>query len=291
VGAGGGRVPGWPQTACGGGVKMAKAKNPFHWRGTVTEAEAFVGREKEMARIFARLRTLGCVSVVGERRIGKSSLAYQASGRAAKELGAEARAVYVDMLSAKHHRLAGLLGAILEGLGAEAGEGKAGSAAEQLAAFEGAMRGLRSEGRLPVVFLDEFEALGSRAEQLGDDLLESWRSLGNDGQMAFVTTSARTLDEVTQESGLTSSFYNIFAQVRLEEFTEEEGRAFVRRAVRVGGLEAGDDVFIGRVGGQHPLRLQVAAWHLFEARQKGEVDFGVMTEQAEAEIAGMMAKQ
>ena len=270
---------------------MGQARNPFHWRGTVTEGEAFVGREKEMARIFARLRTLGCVSVVGERRIGKSSLAYQASRRAEKELGAEARAVYVDMLSAKHHRLGGLLETILGGLGAEAGAAKAGSAAEQLAGFEVAIRGLRSEGRLPVVFLDEFEALGSRAEQLGDDLLESWRSLGNDGQMAFVTTSARPMEEVTKASELTSSFYNIFAQMKLEQFSEEEARAFGRWAMSAGRLETGDDTFLLRVGKQHPLRLQVAAWHLFEARQKEAVDFGVLAEQAEAEIAGMMKQQ
>lgn len=86
------------------------------------------------------------------------------------------------------------------------------------------MRELRRRGILPIVFLDEFEALGSRITRYGDDLLESWRSLGNNGQLAFVTTSARPLDEVTQESGLTSSFYNIFAEAPLGEFAEQEAR-------------------------------------------------------------------
>ena len=270
---------------------MAAARNPFHWRGTVAEAEAFVGREREMANVFARLRTLGCVSIVGERRIGKSSLSYQASVRAGKELGPETRAVYIDMLSAKHHSLQGLLWAILTGLGGQVGQVEAESSDAAMAVFEAEIQELRRQGCLPVVFLDEFEALGSRTEQLGDDLLESWRSLGNGGQMAFVATSARPLDEVTKESGLTSSFYNIFAQMGLTEFAEEEAKAFIRRAVRVGGFEPSDEAFIARVGGQHPLRLQVAAWHLFEARQRGELDFGLLGEQAEAEIAGMMRKK
>jgi hypothetical protein len=270
---------------------MGRAQNPFHWRGTVTDPQAFVGRDRDMSGIFARLRQLGCVSVVGERRIGKSSLAYQASRRAAEQLGPDSCAVYIDMLSAGHHTLEGLLPAILKGLGAEPTPATGGSSAARLAAFETDIRALRKQGALPVVFLDEFEALGSRVEQFGDDLLESWRSLGNDNQMAFVTTSARPLDEVTQESGFTSSFYNIFAQTKLEEFTEREAKAFVQMAARVAKFEVGDDVFILRVGGLHPLRLQIAAWHLFEARQAGKVDFGLLEQQAKAEIAGMMAEK
>jgi hypothetical protein len=267
---------------------MGKARNPFHWRGTVTEGEAFVGRDREMGSIFARLQSLGCVSVVGERRIGKSSLAYQASQRAAQRLGSECAAVFVDLLSSRHHTLDGLLGAMAEGLGAIMGRPADGSAPGKLAAFEEAVRALRKQGKMPVVFLDEFEGLASRVEQFGDDLLESWRSLGNDGQMAFVATSARSMEEVTKQSELTSSFYNIFGQVKLGEFTEGEARQFARHAIKVGGLEVGDDTFIVRVGKQHPLRLQVAAWHLFEARQAGSVDFGRLADQAEEEIAGMM---
>ncbi len=270
---------------------MGMAKNPFHWRGTVTDSTAFVGREREMVSIFARLRTLGCVSIVGDRRIGKSSLAYQACASATQKLGSEARAVYIDMLSSRHHTLDGLLGAVLTGLGAGEETALSGSGTEKLAAFEVTVRKLRQEGLLPVVVLDEFEGLASRVDQFGDDLLESWRSLGNDGRMAFVATSARPMEAVTKASELTSSFYNIFAQMKLGEFTEEEARAFARRAVSAGRLETGDDTFILRVGKQHPLRLQVAAWHVCEARQKDAVDFGVLTDEAEAEIAGMMKQQ
>lgn len=267
---------------------MAKAQNPFHWRGTVTDSEAFVGRQQQLTSILTRLGQMGCVSVVGDRRIGKSSLAYQASLRAAQQLGPDCRPVYLDLLSAKHHTLEGLLGAVVEGLGDDPSSLKGRNPAAALAAFEETVRKLRKQGCLPVAFLDEFEALGSRAETLGDDLLESWRSLGNDGQMAFVATSARPMDEVTQESGLTSSFYNIFAQTAIDKFTDQEARAFADRAVRIGGFEAADSALIARVGQQHPLRLQVAAWHLYDARQTGQVNYGLVQERAEAEIAGMM---
>jgi hypothetical protein len=266
---------------------MSQAPNPFHWRGTVTDPDAFVGREREIASLFTRLQTLSCVSVVGERRIGKSSLLYQTSSLARGALGAGCRPVFIDLLSAKHHSLDGLLGALLDGFG-EARPLPDGPPAAKLAAFEDAVRAVRAQGRAPVAFLDEFESLGSRKEEFGDDLLESWRSLGNDGQIAFVCSSARSLDEVTKQSGFTSSFYNIFAQMKLDQFTDKEAREFTQRAMRRGKLEAGDDVFILRVGELHPLRLQVCCYHLWEARRSGQVDFGLLQQRARDEIAGMM---
>ncbi len=267
---------------------MTGGSNPFHWRGTVTDPTAFVGREVELRGILTRLKTLGCVSLVGERRIGKSSVLYQAAQRAPAQVGAMCRAVYLDLLSARHHTLDGLLGAILSGLRGQAVGFLGFSAADKLAEFETEVRALRTQGLLPMVFLDEFETLATHREEFGDSLLESWRSLGNDGQLAFVTSSAQSLDRVTQESGLTSSFYNIFAQTRLGEFTDQDARAFTQYATRAGRLELTDEVFLLRVGGTHPLRLQVAAWHLYEARQAGAVDFGLLEQVAKQEVGTMV---
>jgi hypothetical protein len=267
---------------------MGQGENPFHWRGSVTDPAAFIGRDPEIQAIFTRLKTLGCVSVVGTRRIGKSSLLYQASSRAGKVLGANCRAVFIDLLSAKHHSLDGLLGAILHGFAGEDVSLPGATATEKLAAFEDAVRAVRSKGIMPVAFLDEFEAIASRTEEFGDNVLESWRSLGNDAQIAFVTSSAQPLDRLTQQSGLTSSFYNIFAQIKLEEFSDKDARAFALYAVRAGNFEMSDETFLLRVGGRHPLKLQVAAWHLYEAKRSGQVDFGVLQQRAQEEISGMM---
>ena len=267
---------------------MVEGQNPFHWRGTVTDNEAFIGRDLDFQAIFTRLKTLSCVSVVGDRRIGKSSLLHQAAHRAPKLLGQNCRAVYIDLLSAKHHTLDGLLRALVHGFTNEDVTLMGWTGPEKLAAFEDAVRRVRSKGLMPVAFLDEFEAVAARKEELGDSLLESWRSLGNDGQMAFVTSSAQSLDRVTHESGFTSSFYNIFAQVKLGEFTDRDARAFALHAVRAGNFDPPDEMFVLRVGGKHPLKLQVAAWHLYEAKQAGQVDFGVLQQRVQEEVSGMM---
>jgi AAA+ ATPase superfamily predicted ATPase len=54
--------------------------NPYHLRGMIPiESDMFLGRENEMRRIKAMLsgEVPQCVSIIGERRIGKSSLAFR----------------------------------------------------------------------------------------------------------------------------------------------------------------------------------------------------------------------
>jgi AAA+ ATPase superfamily predicted ATPase len=54
--------------------------NPYHMRGMIPiESDMFFGRENEMRRIKAMLSgdVPQCVSIIGERRIGKSSLAFR----------------------------------------------------------------------------------------------------------------------------------------------------------------------------------------------------------------------
>ena len=267
---------------------MSENQNPFHWRGTVTDPEAFVGRDLDFQAIFMRLKTLSCVSVVGERRIGKSSLLYQAAQRAPKVLGEHCRAVYIDLLSAKHHTLDGLLRAMAHGFTGDDVTLMGWTGPEKLAAFEETVRRIRSTGAMPVAFLDEFESVASRKEEFGDSMLESWRSLGNDGQMAFVTSSAQPLDRVTHESGYTSAFYNIFAQTKLGEFSDRDARSFTLHALRAGDFDLPDETYLLRVGGHHPLKLQVAAWHLYEAKRTGQVDFGVLQQRVQEEVSGMM---
>ncbi len=194
----------------------------------------------------------------------------------------------MDLLSARHHTLDGLLGGMLKAWTGQEGGLLGFSATDKLSAFETAVRKLRTQGMLPIAFLDEFESLALHKDEFGDHLLESWRSLGNDGQVAFVTSSAQPLDRVTHESGLTSSFYNIFAQVKVGEFSDRDMRAFLSHALFTGRLEQTDEVFLQRVGGNHPLRLQVTAWQLWEARRSGLVDYGVVEEAVKQDVSAMM---
>jgi ABC-type phosphate/phosphonate transport system ATPase subunit len=50
--------------------------NPFTNRSTIRNEHDFVGREQEITNILSRVRNGDSVSVVGDQRIGKSSLLY-----------------------------------------------------------------------------------------------------------------------------------------------------------------------------------------------------------------------
>ena len=52
--------------------------NPYTNRGTIRNPQEFFGREREVRRIFSRISSSHpqCISIIGERKIGKSSLLY-----------------------------------------------------------------------------------------------------------------------------------------------------------------------------------------------------------------------
>jgi uncharacterized protein len=90
--------------------------NPFFFAGKITNPDLFVGRERELKKIFGYLDTthtgqIQLVSVVGARRIGKSSLLYHISQNSRSYLpdGEKHRFVYLDLDSPHCHSLHGLL--------------------------------------------------------------------------------------------------------------------------------------------------------------------------------------
>jgi hypothetical protein len=116
---------------------MAQTPNPFTNRDPVTNPEDFFGRKDEIATILSRLQSLQCVSIVGERRIGKSSLLYHLSQTGTERLDDERyRFAYCSLQDMHYQTLPGFCTTILKRLGME-GDAIAPtqSAAENLIAF------------------------------------------------------------------------------------------------------------------------------------------------------------
>lgn len=75
--------------------------NPFTIRGALQRPEEFAGRAAELNDIITRLRSMQSCSVVGERRIGKSSLLYHLSQTGAQRIGDENyRFLYIELTDA-----------------------------------------------------------------------------------------------------------------------------------------------------------------------------------------------
>ena len=213
------------------------ADNPFFHRGAIRRVEEFVGREAEIAQTLGLLRNGQSVSLIGPRRIGKSSLLLhlgQPTVRAAHHLdpphslfvmldcqelaGSPPEEVYELMLD-------GLLeAATAAGLTLET-TGQPGT----YRALDRALQQVYAQGVSGGVLLDEFELLAAN-QHLTPYFFARLRGLTTKYGLAYLTASQRPLFAITaEEAVLSSPFFNIFVTVPLGLFNEAEARALLER--------------------------------------------------------------
>jgi hypothetical protein len=259
------------------------APNPFFHRGPVRDRAYFLGREGETAQMLSLLGNAQSVSLVGQRRIGKSSLLFHLADpdvftrhnlNSPKFLF-----VYIDCGSLSNLDQPGLYQVVLEEFADSLGEREAPLAGlEEVTrlqpmsyrTFERALRGLTRQGWQPVLILDEFERLSSN-RQLDPDFFSGLRALAAKYGLAYVTASKQPLLELTyaDASTLSSPFFNIFASIRLGLFSADEARVLLTTLAARGGLDFSPPLvdFLLDLAGSHPLFLQIAGFHAFELHQ------------------------
>lgn len=267
---------------------MALTPNPFTNRGPVTNPEDFFGRKDELATILERLSSQQCVSVVGERRIGKSSLLYHISQSGAEFLDDNrCRFVYCSLQDAHYQSLTGFCATILRRLGMEDDAIQPGqSAAANLIAFTDLLESLATRGERVILCLDEFEETFKRPAEFGNGFFEHLRSQLELGKFVFVTASRDPLQKLKLDGKLTSPFDNIFTKVELGDFTDKEAAEFIAHYDDQVLFTDAEKQFIASYFELHPLRLrilcdlvmtnrrrQLADWALAEVLGKAYGDF------------------
>lgn len=266
--------------------------NPFAYGAHVTDPSRFVGREAELRRIFAALDTahtgqLQSVSVVGPRRIGKSSLLYHLTQIFRGRIAQPERYVfaYVDLNAGKYGDLQNLLKGILADLHDALPNGsgtlkkhlREAARGQQvgLPEFENAVSRFRALSLYPVICLDEFEQLTEHPAAFSDLLFDSWRSLINGSNLSFVIASRKPLHELVKDTKLTSTFFGIFSDfIELGELTEPEARALINWGRQSDRPFTDDDCRHAlKLAGRHPLKLQLAGSLIYEAKADARIDW------------------
>ncbi len=141
-----------------------------------------------------------------------------------------------------------------------------------LAEFSTTVRHFKSLDFSPVLCLDEFENLTKRPQEFTDDVFESWRALGNAGQLAFMTVSQHPLSDLIESGGLTSNFDNIFNQLDLALLEETPARNLLVEPLsrsQIAVPQAVGDDFLAFCG-PHPFYLQMAGFYLCDALNNGD---------------------
>jgi class 3 adenylate cyclase len=237
--------------------------NPFIWRGAITKPEDFFNRDNEQRTIRDYLRGRQNCQIVGPRRIGKTSLLKHLE-RIAPNWNAAAVVAYIDLQSPRSFTLAGWL----EQVGRQFDWPNPPS---NLADFSEAVDNAISTGQHPVLCLDEFEETLMRPTEFTRDFRLTLRACGQKG-MSIITVSRKPLSELTEPADSSSPFYNTFPLLPLASFTKADAEDFItfsRPGVPAFTVEERKAILEFAKG--HPLALQVACFHVLEARVSGDL--------------------
>jgi uncharacterized protein len=238
----------------------------------VTDPRVFQGRQKECSDIIGRLKKMESTSIVGPRRIGKSSLAYHIYSSGPDSLGDNYVLVWLDGQSNHLSSMDRMFARIAEAGGFKYTPGS--TTYERLVAFEDCIIGL---GKKLVVLINEFEILTDDHHKLefARPFYNTLRMLAEQSRCALVTTSYTSLTTVCGNIlEVSSPFYNIFAQVTLGEYSAQEVDEFLRKCHLGFSFTTGEQQLIRTqvADHQHPLILHIAADAIFMNRTVGLSD-------------------
>ncbi|MCL4831331.1 MAG: winged helix-turn-helix domain-containing protein [Caldilineaceae bacterium] len=246
--------------------------NPFYHRGPIHDARFFWNRTEEVEQTRLLLGLGQSVSLVGPRRIGKSSLLLQLLG-ANRTGGGPDRYVYFNCEGWSAASPASLHALLLEAIGADSFPTTAPSVPpdsplDYRRFREGVLNAIPPGARL-VLMLDEFESLSANPS-LDAGFFSGLRALASTGRVVFVTASARSLGWLTfaEPTALSSPFFNIFTQIVLRPFAWDVAAEMLRHfSERTGSPFADATVdFVLSLSGPHPFFVQIAAFYAFALR-------------------------
>jgi len=256
-------------------------QNPFFNRQRITDPAFFVGRAGHIEALYSAVITHQCRSLVGERKLGKSSLlTHLGQPETLRHYGLDPERqliLYFDLESMASAGADDFWVEVLEALAARLPP----SAGDVLAAVRRAadsgevrflnvrrlLRRVRDAGLDVVLCLDEFESLARNA-RFEPDFYGELRSLAGELGLIYLTASKRSLYELTYEHSdtLSSPFFNIFSELSLGLMDEDEAHGLLANFSSQSGIAFCDDeiAFALSLAGTHPFFLQIAGFHLYD---------------------------
>ncbi len=262
-----------------------KVGNPFTYGNPISDPKRFFGREYEVEQIFSRLCNAGfeSSSVVGERRIGKTSLLkYLAHPVVCQRYGLDPNKylfIYEDLQRIDENTTpVRLWQRLLQQLANRCSDPQLKQMLEKIYhkqffdnfMIEDAFNAIDAKDQYVVLLLDEFERV-TNSPKFDDAFFYGLRSLAIHQHLSLVTSSRRQLIELCHSPEISSSpFFNIFANIHLELFTKDEALNFISQSLDGTGINFTEDEIntIFRIAGYHPYFLQVACSLLFSAYPK-----------------------
>lgn len=244
--------------------------NPYLNRVMIQDPTQFFGRRREVSRIFSRIGAPRpqSVSLVGERRIGKSSLLWHLSHeqiqREHVEDAASLLVVFLDFQQLHHIKLEDFFELLLAQIRRCAADLPSGEGSGY-PAFQGLLEILGRRGKRLVLLLDEFDAITSNPT-FSSEFFAFFRSMANNYAVAYLTSSKTELQRLCHSSQIAASpFFNIFTNLYLRPFDDREALDLICRPSKGEGspLKPYSREIID-LAGTFPFYLQIACCAYFD---------------------------
>ena len=259
--------------------------NPFTFGNPIKEPERFFGRKQEIRQILNRLLSSAheSTSIVGERRIGKTSLLlYLAHPKVADSLGLTPDKfclVYVDFQGLTditpqrfwQRVLKKMVRSVCDSSLVPAIQKLSEQEAFDLFDLEDLFQAVMDKGLTTVLFMDEFEYV-TQNPNFKSDFFGGLRTLAIHNGVALIPSTRRELVDLCYSDEIKGSpFFNIFANVILRPFTRPEVDELLEGYSTQGEalLTPAERDLIWSLGGGYPFFVQMAGYYFIEGKAQG----------------------
>jgi hypothetical protein len=255
---------------------MIKLNNPFGTSMTIRDPQDFYGRLEVLDYLYSEIIAHRCVSVIGTRRIGKSSLLYCLSLPAMQQKFASIYnlskhiLIYLDMGEFLSCTMKDFFTLVCTQLIVQT---KDCVVLDPLIKFDGEERfwrlleQLQDKGFHPILLLDGFQKI-TRNKEFDPKFFAFMRAQANMGRVSYITASITTLDKCCHAYIEGSPFFNIFLSYRLGPLNEEEARQLLTLPDANAGITFTDEEVehILTLAGRNPFFLQRTAFLTFREK-------------------------
>jgi hypothetical protein len=247
--------------------------NPYINTNTLRDQNMFFGRRILLRRIYERLISKQCISLIGLQHVGKSSLLHALSLRELQGhfAGSLEKHIFVllDLREYGHKSSDDFFEDVSRCILAQARKHldlkhEPGEGSDE---FKTLLTEIEEQGFHTVLLMDAFDNV-ARNSRFNWQFFSFLRSQANFGKVSYVTATIAHLQKVCHRDVQGSPFFNIFDVQNIGPLELEEARELILHpAQKVGLAFTSDEVdWIIKLAGLHPFFIQQVCNYFFEEK-------------------------
>ena len=277
---------------------MDYLKNLFDNPTTLRDPAHFVGRRSQLERIFSLIKDKQNISLVGSRRIGKTSLLTCLKSELIQQQfhfdGSGFRFFYLDLQKRSMRAEVDFFDETYRIIREHAqSEGyRINEEGNRDDRFIALLDEFEQRGLYPVLMMDTFDEI-IQYQPIPENVFSFLRSQGTGGRLSYIIASVETLGDIFRKLLLgdnqLSPFINIFGTISLTSFTLQEAQQMLVTTSVKSGLPFNQEEvdWVVQMAGTHPFLLQQVATLLFEEKRVhggGDADFAYIYKEAQRNV-------